>query len=334
MSRCAIIGTTRRSSASESSRAGDVTTRWWRPLGLAWFLAWASFGDVRAQDPKPAEADLILTVGRIWTGDPDRPWAEALASRSGELVAVGSAQDMGRFRGPKTRVIEIPDGFATPGLVDSHAHLIELGANQEEIDLRGAGSPDEVARRVKARLDASPGDGWIIGANWDQSLWPGGAFPTSATLDAVAPGRPVWLRRVDGHCGWANAEAMRRAGVSADSKAPSDGQILRDSTGKPTGVFVDGAMGLIYSAIPAGSKADIARRILSAQAIVLKAGLTGIHDASVSPGFEAEAYRTLDREGRLKLRVYAMASPPSGGEVAFRRGRPAAPIALRGVGSP
>ena len=292
-----------------------MATRSWHPAVFLVLALLAGSREARAADESPA--DLILKVGRIWTGDPGQPWAEALAIRSGEIVAIGPAGSVERFRGPKTRVVDLPGAFATPGLVDSHAHLIELGASQEEVDLRGAPSPDDVARRVKARIDAEPGDGWVLGAHWDQSLWPGGAFPTSEPLDKVAPNRPVWLRRVDGHCGWANAEAMRRAGVSKDSKAPPDGQIIRDAEGRPTGVFIDGAMALIDSAMPGGSGGNIARRILAAQSIVLQAGLTGIHDASVSPGSEAEAFRSLDREGKLKLRVYAMASVPSGREVDF-----------------
>ena len=155
-----------------------------------------------------------------------------------------------RFRGPSTRVIERPDAFATPGLIDAHGHMESLGASQEELDLRGVASLEEVARRVKARIEATPGDSWITGRNWDQSLWPGGAFPTAAVLDAVSPHRPVWLERVDGHAGWANSEAMRRAKVTKDAKAPSDGQIIRDSDGQPTGVFIDGAMSLVGRAVP------------------------------------------------------------------------------------
>ena len=80
-----------------------------------------------------------------------------------------------------------------PGLIDAHGHIESLGASLEQVDLRGVASLDEVARRVKARMDAMPGDSWITGGNWDQSLWPGGEFPTAAVLDAVAPDRPVWL---------------------------------------------------------------------------------------------------------------------------------------------
>jgi predicted amidohydrolase YtcJ len=269
---------------------------------------------LRLQEDGPAE--LIVRAGRIWTGDPANPWAEAVAARGGKLVAVGTQEEAFRFRGPLTRVIDRQEAFAMPGLIDAHGHVESLGATLEEVDLRDAKALEEVARRVQARLKALPGDSWIIGRNWDQSLWPGGAFPTAATLDAVAPDRPVWLTRVDGHAGWANSEALRRAGVTKDSKPPADGQIIRDAAGRPTGVFIDGAMGLVGRVVPRPGPADLRRRILAAQAKVLSAGLTGVHDAGVSAA-EAKVYRDLEREGLLKLRVYAMASPPEGGEVAF-----------------
>jgi len=269
---------------------------------------------LRLQHDGPA--DLIVKTKRIWTGDRAAPWAEALAARDGAIAAVGSAADVMRFRGPLTRVIERPDGFATPGLIDAHGHMESLGASQELLDLRGVASVDEVARRVKAQIDAAPAGAWITGRNWDQSLWPGGAFPTAAVLDAVAPERPVWLERVDGHAGWSNSEAMRQAKVNKDSKAPPDGQIMRDSAGQPTGVFIDGAMSLVGRVVPAPTMPDVKRRLLAAQKLVLQHGLTGVHDAGISKRV-ADAYRELDRDGQLVVRVYGMASAPEGGEVAF-----------------
>jgi predicted amidohydrolase YtcJ len=114
---------------------------------------------------------------------------------------------------------------------------------------------------------------------------------------------------------------MRRAKVAKDAQAPSDGQILRDDHGNPTGVFIDGAMGLVGRAVPGPTKLDIRRRLLAAQHLALQAGLTGVHDAGISRR-TADVYRDLDREGRLRIRIYAMASPPSGGEVAFVGRRP------------
>jgi len=268
-------------------------------------------------------ADLIIKVKRIWTGDPANPWAEALAARGGAIAAVGKSADVMAFRGPSTRVIDWADAFALPGLIDAHGHMEALGASHDEIDLRGIASTAEVARLVKERIAARPGDSWITGRNWDQSLWPGGEFPTAAVLDAVAPMRPVWLERVDGHAGWANSEAMRRAKVTRDSHAPPSGQIIRDPAGHPTGVFVDGAMSLVEKGVPAPTHDDVNRRLLAAQRLVLEAGLTGVHDAGISRRV-AEIYRELDRDGQLVVRIYGMASPPAGNEVAFVSQPPAA----------
>lgn len=281
-------------------------------LLIAWLLALSA--PAAADDGEPP--DLIVRAGRIWTGDPDRPWAEAVATRDGVIVALGGADEVLALKGPNTKVVDRSDGFATPGLIDAHGHLSSLGGSVDQLDLRGTASPEKVAEAVANRIASEPGDGWITGRNWDQSLWTSGQFPTAAMLDVVAPDRPVWLRRVDGHAAWANAEAMRRAGVSKDSKAPSDGQILRDSEGRPTGVFVDGAMGLIERVVPSPTADQVERRLLAAQQECLRVGLTGVHDAGVDRG-DADAFRKLDREGKLKLRVYAMASPPSGGEVEF-----------------
>jgi predicted amidohydrolase YtcJ len=288
------------------------TSRWDHRRTLTAALLSLSASALGAEPAAPA--DLIVVAGRIWTGDPARPWAEAIAARSGAVAALGTRDEVLRLRGPATRIIEAADGLATPGLVDAHGHIASLGRSLEDLDLRGATSPEEVGRRVKQRADALPADAWITGSGWDQGLWPDGAFPTSAVLDAVAPNRSVWLTRIDGHAGWANGEAMRRAGVDETTRPPSGGLVHHDPTGAPSGVFIDAAMGLIGRAVPPPSPADLERRILAAQDRIIAQGLTGVHDAGVSKT-EAEVFRALDRSGRLRLRVYAMALPTAGEEV-------------------
>lgn len=281
------------------------------------------------------KADLILKVGRIWTGDPDAPWAEALATRGGTIVAVGKADDLSRFQGEKTRVLDQRNAFATPGLVDAHGHMTSLGSTADELELRGVDRPEAVAAQVKKWIADHPDGDWVLGNNFDQSLWPGGQFASAAVLDAVAPDRPVWLIRVDGHAGWANSEAMRRAGVNAETQSPPDGQILKDAQGRPLGVFVDGAKRLINSVTPRPTRADTIRRILSAQDQALAAGLTGVHDAGMSR-VTAEIYRELDDQHKLKLRVYGMLRPRKGNEVetvsiAPRAAKPGERFTLRAI---
>ena len=165
-------------------------------LGLSASAVGRSSGrEEQADEP----ADLIVVAGRIWTGDPAKPWAEALACRRGEITAVGTRDEVLRRRGPATRLVEAPEGLATPGLVDAHGHIESLGRSLEDVDLRGVTSLEEVVRKVNERAGSLPAGVWVSGSNWDQSLWPGGSFPTASILDAVSPDRPVWLTRVDGH---------------------------------------------------------------------------------------------------------------------------------------
>jgi predicted amidohydrolase YtcJ len=300
-----------------------------RRIGCLCVLCGVFLGTAEAfgADPIASEpADLIVRAGRIWTGDPHHPWAEAIAARKGMIVAVGSADEVSKLKGPATRVIERPTAFAMPGLIDAHGHISSLGSSLEEIDLRGVSSLAEVARRVKERIEENPENTLVIGRNWDQSLWPGEKFPTAAVLDSVSSGHPVWMTRVDGHAGWANTEAMRRAGINASTKAPSDGQILRDESGKPTGVFIDGAMGLVAGIIPPQVESFLKPQILKAQEVILRNGLTCVHDAGLSR-LEIEAFRELDREGKLAIRVYGMASPPSGKEIEYVSNPPDKPKA-------
>src|SRR5262245_9267366 len=147
---------------------------------------------------EPADkADLIVHASRIWTGDTTRPWAESLASRGDRIVAVGSRNEMDKLRGHETTVLDLPGGFATPGLVDAHVHLTSLGETLEQVDLRGAKSIDEVVERLLDRARTLPDKEWLLGLSWDQSLWPGKELPTHEPLSRALPDRPVWLTRVD-----------------------------------------------------------------------------------------------------------------------------------------
>jgi predicted amidohydrolase YtcJ len=268
----------------------------------------------------------LIEADVIWTGDAQKPVVQALAIRGDEVIAAGNAADLEKYVGPETRRVKLPAGaMVTPGLIDAHAHLSMLGSNLDELDLREFKSEAAVVEAVKKWADKRPGNSWIIGRNWDQSLWSGQVFPGKASLDKVLPNRPVWLVRVDGHAGWANSEAMRRAKLTKAAKVPTDGQMIMGPNGEPTGLLIDGAMGLVSRAIPAVDDRTMRQRLLFAQAECLKSGLTGVHDA----GLDAQERRVLeqmDRAGDLVLRVYGMASAPADPSAFFRQNRPGVPV--------
>ncbi|WP_437570042.1 amidohydrolase [Sorangium sp. So ce542] len=251
-----------------------------------------------------APADLVITAGVVRTLDPRSPRAEAVAVRGERIAFVGSAAGARAFVGPATRVVELPGRAVVPGLVDGHAHLYGLGVALETPSVRGARSAEEAAAVVAEAAKARPRGEWITGRGWDQNRWPGGAFPTHAPLDAAAPEHPVALRRVDGHALWANAAAMRAAGVGRGAQDPPGGRILRDAAGEPTGVFIDSAMDLVEAKIPADPPAVRERRILRAAEEALSCGLTGVHEMGIDDETVA-VYRALAAAGRLPIRVHA-----------------------------
>ena len=254
-------------------------------------------------------ADLVLTNGTIYTVDNARPHASALAVRGGRVLFVGSDAEARVLAGPSTLVIDLHGATVVPGIVDAHAHLLSLGNMLQRVNVAGSTSYAEVIDRVRAwAKNVRPG-AWIQGRGWDQNLWPAREFPTHEELTRAFPNNPVVLTRIDGHALLANAKAMELAHVTAATVDPSGGRIVRLASGAPSGVFVDNANGLIDRAIPAATRADTRRAILSAITEANRLGLTGIHDA----GENAETigiFEELAKAGNYNLRNYVMLSDP------------------------
>ncbi|MDC0743788.1 amidohydrolase [Polyangium mundeleinium] len=249
-------------------------------------------------------ADFVFLGGAVRTMDPARPEASAIAVRGDRIVAVGTDAEVGSFIGPETRVERLSGRAVIPGLVDGHCHLHGLGAALESLDVRGKKSPEDVARLVAAEAKGRASGEWITGRGWDQNLFTPAAFPTHAPLDAAVPDHPVALTRIDGHALWANAAALRLAGIDEKTTDPPGGRILRDAAGAPTGVFIDNAMDLVTAKIPGEPPEVTERRILRASERALSLGLTGVHEMGIDDATVA-VYRKLAAEGRLPIRVVA-----------------------------
>lgn len=249
------------------------------------------------------QATLVLVGGEVYTNDPARPRAEAVAVRGNRIVAVGDDAAVRALIGPETRVIELHGRTVTAGLVDGHCHLYGLGSARDKVALKGAASEADAVARVVAAAKTRPAGEWIEGRGWDQNPW-GGGFPTRATLDAALGDRPVALTRVDGHAVWVNGAALRLAGVTKATPDPAGGKILRDARGEPTGVLVDNATTLVEKMIPAATAEARERRIRYAMGEAVAAGLTGVHEMGIDDATVA-VYRELAKAGELPLRVHA-----------------------------
>lgn len=262
----------------------------------------------RAQ-PVADAPETIYFNAVIHTVDDAQPSADALAVRGSRVLAVGALAEVQKKCGPIARRVDLRGRCVLPGLIDAHGHMAGLGSYAlGQLDLSSARSLDDVVAAVRERVrTARPGE-WILGGRWDHESWATRELPTHAPLSAVSPLNPVWLTRVDGHAGLANAAALQACNIRRETSAPGGGEILRDAAGAPTGVLIDNAMNLVSAARAAGGavRPTGTRELLSAaQDACLKVGLTGVHDAGVSPVDIAE-YRRLDAARELKLRIYAM----------------------------
>jgi len=254
-----------------------------------------------------ASADLVLRNGRIYTADENRPVVSAIAVRADRIIFAGSDAEAAGFAAKRT--VDLHGNTVLPGLADAHIHLLGVGQAQRNVDLVGARTYEDVVARVVARAKEMKRGEWILGRGWDQNLWPSREFPTHDALSRAVPNNPVVLGRIDGHAILANRAAMTLAGITAATKDPSGGRVVRDAGGNPTGVFVDNAEGLVSHVIPSSSHDELKRALLAAVTEVNSWGLSSIQDPGESPDVIA-IYEELAREGGLNVRAYLMLSDP------------------------
>ncbi|HEY5937989.1 MAG TPA: amidohydrolase [Kofleriaceae bacterium] len=236
--------------------------------------------------------------------DTANPTATAIAIGGGKILAVGDDKTIRALVKPQTREIALAGKTVTPGLADAHCHLYGLGVDLESVSVRALASEADTAKLVAEAAKSRPPGEWLAGRGWDQNRWPGQQFPTKASLDAVVSDRPVLLRRVDGHAFWVNSMALQAAKITAETKDPPGGKILRDAKGEPTGVLIDNATDLVEAVVPPATPAVIERRIRAAASRAVSVGLTGVHDMGIGEE-TAAVYRKLAAANELPLRVYA-----------------------------
>lgn len=266
--------------------------------------------------PDGQARDIVVLARRIHTNDPQRPFATAMVVRGEKLAYVGDEAGARAFASSDAVVDRFPEATIVPGLADAHGHLASLGRSLSIVSLDGLHTAAEVGPRLaQASRSAFQGE-WLLGRGWDQNDWTEKAFPSKTLLDAAKPGVPVFLSRVDGHAAWVSSEALKRAGITRDTKGPPGGRILRDAAGEPTGVLIDNAIDLVSAKIPAPTVAERETRLKAALETCAKLGLTAVHDA----GMDKDTFELLQRwdvGGLLPIRVYAMADGQSEGWADF-----------------
>ena len=241
------------------------------PLILATLL------QLPSQTGEPFRADLIVKNGKIWTGDPKNPDANAMAIRDGKIVRIGTDKELEGFSAAK--VIDLKGKRVVPGFYDSHLHVLGGGLQLARVELKDCADEAEFGKRLKAFDETTPTDRWMLGGNWDHDRAFAGKLPTAEMLDRYAPNRRIFLRRYDGHMALANNAVLKLAGITAETKDPPGGVIERLKDGKtPSGILRDNAMDLVGRFVPEPSADEIREAVRAAQLAFAKAGITSVQD--------------------------------------------------------
>jgi len=248
------------------------------------------------------EASLLLHRGCVRSLLDKRRDGTWIALRGNRILALGRGLVPRRFR--SAPALDLKGRTVLPAFTDAHAHLLRIGLQQLQLDLRACAAKEEVLRAVAARARALPPGRLIRGFGWDQTAW-GEAFPTRRDLDAVAPDHPVYLERVDAHAVWVNTRLLEAAGITTGTPDPPGGAIRRDATGEPTGILLDRARDLLRPHLPDWSDEERTAALLAGAAACRRVGITSLHDAALSAATLRLLHRLLG-EGGLRLRVYAM----------------------------
>ena len=261
---------------------------------------------VKNVPPKAARfADSVYHTGKIYTLNPEKPWAQAVAIRNGEITFVGSDDSVRARIGPATKVYDLKGRMMLPGFQDAHIHPIYSGLETLACDLGQADSVAGYRAVIPACVEQHPEKEWITGGGWSMAAFGPGAQASKDILDELVPDRPAYFSSADGHTGWANSLALKKAGITKSTPDPEDGFIDRDpDTGEAIGSLQEGAMRLVTKHIP---KPDLEERIAAleyARDMLHAFGITSVQEAYAFDA-DLETYETLDKQGKLNLRVVA-----------------------------
>jgi hypothetical protein len=276
----------------------------------------------RAPQQTTEPADLVVTNGKVVTVEDGAPEAQAVASRGGKIVAVGTNAEIQKLVGPKTEVIDVKGQLVIPGFIEGHGHFSGIGTAELGLKLMDTTSWDQIVAMVAERVKtAKPGE-WIYGRGWHQEKWTARpepnveGFPVHDSLSKVSPNNPVLLTHASGHASFANAKAMELSGITAATKDPEGGDLIRDAKGNPTGLLRERASGLIRrnAGAPRLTPAEQAaqdRKILELAAKeVLGKGVTSFQDAGSSFS-TVDLMKTMIDEGKIGVRLWIMIRQPN-----------------------
>lgn len=247
---------------------------------------------------------LLITGARIYTADPARPWADALALAGDRILYVGDEAGA-RAHAAGAEEIHAPGGLVVPGLNDSHIHMT-LGAEAlGMLNLEGILTLPALQDKLRDYAAAHPERAWIEGYGASYEAFEGAGWPEREALDDVVPDRPVYLRAFDWHSAWCNTAALRRASIERGAAVPRPNEVVVDAaTGLATGMLKERmAQDLVARRIDAPTWQQRDEVLRQAMRYVNRLGITSVQNMDGDSERLAQ-YDRLRGRGELTVRAY------------------------------
>lgn len=260
--------------------------------------------------------DLILYNGKISTMDPQMPEVSAAAVDNGVIAAVGSSDDMMVLKTSATALVDLGKARVVPGFNDSHLHILNYAVMNEQCDLLGSGSIDEIVSRMRRHIDAKkiPKGGWVTGKHWNQDILAEKRFPARGDLDAVSSEHPVICIRICFHVASVNTKALEVLGLRGSNAAnPRCAGAVGEEEVR-TGIFRESAAEFLFESIALSSAGEVGKYLVKAGGDLARNGVTSIQSDDFSEAVNYEdvisAYADMARNGRLLFRTCQQRRPP------------------------
>ena len=266
-------------------------------------------------------AEVIFINGLIYTVDSAFSETSAVAAGNGKILCAGSDDEVKKYLGSGTKVIDLKGRTVLPGIIESHMHMQAYGLKLLNIDCFGK-TRAEILNEVKAAYKNIRQGQWITGTGWNETGWDDKQLPVKQELDEIAPNVPIYISRVCGHLAWVNSAALAAAGIDGSTPDPAGGEIHRDAAGNATGILVDTAASLVQDRIPAIEETTLEKAYKLAQDDFLKHGITSIHDLALSSFYDygtVEFIAGMYRKGAMKISIYSYISADNA-EAAYSAG--------------
>lgn len=249
-------------------------------------------------------ADLVIEDAKVYTVDKDKPWAEAIAIKNGEIVYVGTNNGVKKFKGEQTKVIDLDGKMVMPGMMDNHNHAHYFVREIFSLPLFGKSTLEEYQAALKAYLEEHPDIQFVQGMGWQAPVF-GPTGPSKELLDELAPDVPVVLTSEDGHSAWVNSKALELAGITKETADPKDGLIERDAkTGEPSGTLREGAKDLLKPILPSDYTVEQYKEAIHGfEKKATSMGITEVHIPAISPDSNPyKAFKELEAANDLHMR--------------------------------